>query len=381
MLLLLLPSAFSATPTELPPFLRGDVSIGYSYDRLSGGLQERIRYGSCDDDAGEPCVLDVGDRTLQDHRMSYALTFAAYHGLALRLEVPHYVNSSVNYANTGEMLFDAASGSGTYKGSELPEGTVQGYKGAGIGGLWIEVVGTPFSENFTKRNNKATWLLAGGIRTPDGTDHWTFQEGSVASGAGPGGSALRLRTAFSKRFGASEPYMSLSVTGENPYYRRQVNAENGAILQNPTADGGSACTTSEDFLSSSGDCTPIFLGTEVQTQLGVQLSTAENPSSGGKFSTDLHTGFRYNSWAAVPSGSYLPEVLTVTEGTPVLQAESLEVGVGLRLDVRFFTYLEWRIGADAYYHAPQRIESVYAVYTSPDTLRVTAATELVVRVR
>ncbi|HND29300.1 MAG TPA: hypothetical protein PLA94_04845, partial [Myxococcota bacterium] len=101
----------------------------------------------------------------------------------------------------------------------------------------------------------------------------------------------------------------------------------------------------------------------------------------GKFATDLHTGFRYNSWSAVPSGSYLPEVLKVTQGTPVLQAESLEVGVGLRMDIRFFKYLEWRIGADAYYHAPQRIESVYAVYTGPDTLRVTAGTELVVRVR
>ncbi|HND33665.1 MAG TPA: hypothetical protein PLA94_26885, partial [Myxococcota bacterium] len=182
MLLFLLPSALSATPTELPPFLRGDISIGYAYDRLSGGLQERLRYGTCNDDDGEPCTLDVGNRAIQDHQMSYGLTFGAYNGLALHLELPHYVNSSVNYANTGEMLFDAATGSGTYKGADLPEGTVQGYKGAGIGGMWIEIAGTPFSESFTGRNNKATWLLAGAVRTPDGTDHWTFQEGSVASG-------------------------------------------------------------------------------------------------------------------------------------------------------------------------------------------------------
>ena len=46
MLLFALSSAFAATPTELPPFLRGDITIGYAFDYTQGGLQEYVPYGS-----------------------------------------------------------------------------------------------------------------------------------------------------------------------------------------------------------------------------------------------------------------------------------------------------------------------------------------------
>lgn len=382
MLLFALSRVLAATPTELPPFLRGDITVGYAFDHQAGGLQEFLPYGSCEDTVEDPCTLDVGDRTITEHRLHYGLTFGVYNGVALRLDLPHYALSEIRYKGTGSMILDAATNTGTYKGVPLdPESSTVGYTGSGLGGTWLEVEGTPFSEAFTKRNNKATWLVAGAVRFPDSTDRWAYNDGTAKYGAGPGGTAFRLRSAFSKKFGASEPYFSFSLTSEGAYNRRLINADGVAQLENDRVNGQDACAASTDYLSADGTCIPIYLGTHVDLLMGVELGTAENPNSGGRFSTDLHWGVRYGSWASVPSGSYLPGVLGITAGRPELQSESLEAGGGLGFNVRFFKYLEWRLGVDGYYHAAQRVESQYPIYTGPDTYHLTASTDLVVRIR
>lgn len=380
MLFALLTATHAATVTDIPPFLRGDVEIAYSFDRLAGGLVEEQPYG-CVDTEELPCTLDVGRRAIMEHQLRYTLTFSPYHGVSVGMELPHYASSTVDYTDSPSMILNAATGTGTYQGVEPTSGTTSGYSGTGLGGAWLFVKGTPFSEAFEARNNKATWLLEMGARFPDATDHWTFKEGSIKSGAGPGGAAFRLNTAFSKRFGVSEPYFQFGYQGEGVYSRRLVNVEGDPVLENDEANGGTPCPEVTDPLIPVGSCVPIKPANHVNLTMGVQLSSAENANSGGRFATDLHWGLRYDSWASTPSGSYLPGVLKVTQAQSVLQPEALELGGGMRFDIRFFKYMEWRLGADAYYHMPQRIEHQYNVYTDSDTLHLIAATDLVIRVR
>jgi hypothetical protein len=379
--MLLMSAGLAATLTEIPPFLRGDISVGYAFDHLQGSLQEQLPYGSCPEGSTEPCYLSVGDRAVSEHRLHYGLLFSVYHGLVIGLDIPHYAYSSISYANTGTMILDPATNTGTFEGVALGTEPVAGYTGSGVGGPWILIGGTPFSEAFAGRNNKATWLVMGGYRFKDGSDHWAFQEGTTRYGAGPGGSALMLSSAFSRHFGVAEPYMSTKIVGEFPYARRVTSGEEGTIYENDTTDGAEPCTVSEDKLSMTEDCVPIYTGNTVDISFGIQVSTRENENSGARFAFDPHLNLHYQSWSSVPSGSYLTGVLSISEGTPVLQSEALEVGAGMRFDVRFFKYLEWRLGIDAYYHMAQKLESQYGVYTGTDTIRIIGGTELVVRVR
>lgn len=378
--MLWLTTVYAATVTDLPPFLRGDISIGYAFDHMQGGLQELLPMSACEDPS-QPCYYDVGDRSIDEHRLHYGFLFSVYHGVAIGLDIPHYAYSAVNYQGVGEMILDPATNTGTYDGTTATTESVTGYSGKGIGSPWLIIAGTPFSESFTSRNNKAIWFVSAGYRFKDGSDRWSFQDGTTNRGAGPGGSAMMISSAFSRHFGVSEPYLSFKAVGEFPYYRRLVGGENGTQLENDTTDGAEPCAASDTLLSMTDDCVPIYTGNTVDVSMGVQLSTRENPNSGSRFAFDPHLNLHYQSWASIPSGSYLNGVLSITEDRPVLQSEALEFGAGARFDIRFFKYLEWRLGADAYYHMSQRVESQYSVYTDSDTLRLVAGTEFVVRVR
>ena len=374
--LLLAGTASAATVTEIPPFLRGDVEIRYTFDQLAGGLLERAPYG-CTGAADDPCSFGVGRRNVTDHRMTYRFTFAPWHGVRIGLELPHYVASSVKYTDAGEMLLDPATGTGSYEGMTVEGNNVLGYSGAGLGGAWLLIGGTPFSEQFAQRTNYATWLLEMGVRFADKTDRWTTPEGSLKSGAGYGGTAFRLHTAFSKIYGASEPYFSFTYQNEGQYNRVRTLQDGQPTL---TAEGADACAEAADPLVATDNCVPIDPGSSVDLVFGTQLSSRES-AGGGKFGADLHMGFGYRSWASIPGGSYLPGTLGVTEGAPIMESESLEAGPGLRFDIRFFRYMELRLGVDARYHLPQRIENQYNVYTDYDTVHIFSSGALVVRVR
>lgn len=341
----LLPLASAAVITEVPPFLRGDVQIAYSYDQLGGTLIERK--------GGEE--IDVGNRTVSDHALRYAMVFSFAPGAAAFVEIPHSLSSQVYYGALSDMVYDPGTGSGTYEGTA--EGTPGAYvSGAGLGGVWLGVRGTPFSEAFETRNNASTWLLEGAVRTADGTNFWTTGEDD-ARGAGPAGTAARLRTVFSKTFGNSTPYVSGTYQGEGPATVELVNPDGSA---GPSVDVDPA---------NSGDL-----------RVGVELVAGKNDASGSLFVFDLHTGVAYASHGIVPSGFYLPNVLAASEGA-VLQAEELEAGGGLAVHWRPFRNMQLSFVGDVAYHLPQRIEYPYPVYTGGDTISVVAGTTLGIRFR
>lgn len=341
----LVPQASAAVVTEIPPFLRGDIQIAYSYEQLAGSLVERG-----DED------VEIGRRNLSDHMLTYGLVFSVAPGVAVFADLPHHVSSRVSYGTVSDMVYDPGTGSGTYVGT-TPDDPGTHIDGAGLGGLWIGVRGTPFSEAFTKRNSDATWLLEGAIRTADKSSIWTHND-EGKRGAGLGGTAARVHTAFSTTLGLTAPYVSGTYVGEGKQTVTVV-ASDGTVHPDIAID-------------------PANRG---ELRIGVEALTGRNPASGAQFVFDVHLGVAYESWATLPSGIYLPNVLEASEGVPVQQSEQLEAGGGLGLHWRPFENMQLGLFGDVGYHMPQRIEHPYPVYTGANTLNVKAGSTLGVRFR
>jgi hypothetical protein len=353
-MLLVIAAASAATVTDLPPFLRGDLSVAYGFDYLGGSLTERGEIGEED--------TTVANRVVSDHTLRYGLTFSVAPGAAVSVEIPHTVYRAVDVSEWSRMVYDPATGSGTYVGTATEEDATVS-KGSGIGGVWLGVKGTPFSEAFVGRQTRFTWLLEGAVRTPNEDNQLvvvTPGEGSSIGtrGAGPGGVGLRVASTFSSRRGRTEPYLRLAIE-ENLPHEIDVLADNGEVLaKNVSVDPAN----------------------RFEAVVGAEFIAAENSSSGARTAIDLRLSAGWQSYQDVPTGLELPAVLIEDAGL-VQQAENMEIGGGLGLDFRFMKYLQLQLWGDARYHLPQRLESPYPVYTGGDTVHVAAGSKLTIRVR
>ncbi len=351
-MLFFLSMALAAPVTELPPFLRGDLAFGYDLDTLSSGLVET---------RGAERV-DVGSRSVTAHTVRIDAVFAVAPGAAVYLQIPPYQSSFVKFEGASNMVYDPASGSGTYEGMPADLSGKQ-YAGSGLGGVWLGARGTPFSEAFPGRNNKSTWLLDLGFRIGDKQDTY-YVDAAGKRGAGPGAPAVRLSSAFSKNFGNSAPYMSVALTKNNAY-DRNVQADSGEVIFDSTTTNG------KDFDQ----------GRQGALRIGVDIGTPTHPDTGARFSFDLFGAVDYTSFRVVPSGYYLPGVLSASVGTPTQMAESLDLGGGLGIHWRPAKYVQINLGGTGFAHLPQRVENYYDVHTAGDGLRVVVLSDVTVRFR
>lgn len=343
----LVPSASAAEVTELPPFLRGDVSVGYNLGLLTGSMRE-----------GDGTVGRLG---AEDHVLRLGAAFGVAPGAAIYAELPIYVQQRVVFNDTYTMAFDPNQDLGSLAYGDLVDGSVV-RSGSGAGGAWLGAKGTPFTEAlWPLRNNRATWLIDVGVRLPDATSFWAedWSSGEPTRGAGPGAAAFRLTNAFSTTKGVSQPYMRVT-------WLRQ-----GA--------------TSVDLYSSSGELVTadaqITPADSLDVLTGVQVRTFENPTSGAAFDLDFRLGFNYMGPAELPSGVYLPSVLPNTEGLAISRSEYSSASVGLGFYWRMFKYLKLDVVGDVAYVMPHTLEHAYAVRTGPDTLNISALARLNVLIR
>ncbi len=353
-MLFVLAAAQAATVTDLPPFLRGDVTIGYTFDRLQGSLVER---GS----SGDPDA-EVGKRQVNDHSLHYGAAFGVAPGAAVFVDVQHTVYRSVEAQEWSKMVYDPSTESGTYVGT-ANEADETVARGAGLQGVWIGAEGTPFSQAFVKRHNRVTLLLQGAVRTPTEQSWFTVADPSTTGGlgmrgVGPGGVGLRIGGAASITQGRNEPYLSM-VYEDNLPTTIDITADDGTLLWR--------------------NC-EIDPANRFEAKVGTEVVLGSNEASGARSAFDVHLATGWTSFQDIPTGVELPAVLLPEAGL-VQQSETLEMGGGLGLDLRFMKYLALNLHADARYHFPQRLESPYPVYTGPDTLHVMAGVDVQIRVR
>ncbi|MCB9761570.1 MAG: hypothetical protein H6739_17130 [Alphaproteobacteria bacterium] len=338
----LLPTATAAEVTDLPPWLRGDVRVGYDLGLQVGTLNE-IAPGSSE-------VADVGRATREDHMLRLGGVFSAAPGAAVYFEVPIYFSSRLSFTDSYEMAYDPLAGRGSMVYGDPLNGTVS-VQGSGAGGVWFGVRGTPFSEDlWENRGSRATWLIDLGFRTPDKSNFYGIGEGEGDRGGGNGASAFRLRNAFSTTKGVARPYIQGTWT------------RYGVVPVDLYDSEGALVTAGAE----------VQPGQRFDVLTGVQVRAFENPNNDASFDFDFRLGYDYNAWANVPSGLYLPSVMSSTEGTLVSMGEYSTASGGLGLYWRFFKYLQLDLRADVAYVFPHKLEHPYPIYTGTDTLEIRA---------
>ncbi len=334
-------AALAAEVTDLPPQLRGNVTIAYTPVIQTGSLIE--------DD------VSVGRMTTEDHVLRIGGAFAPAPGVAIWFQAPIYLSSRIGFTDTREMAYDPtiAQGSLAY-GDETDADPFRA--GSGVGGLWLGARGTPFSEEFVGRGNRATWLIDVGVRTKDETNIYSADPATdpPTRGGGPGAGAFMLRNGFSTTRGISQPYLQVT-------WLRQ------GVIPTSLYDGAGAVVTADAAVA------PADV---VDIRGGVQVRVAENEVNSSSLDLDFRLGFDYNSPGQIPSGLYLPSVLPVTTGILVDTGEYSSAGVGFGMYWRMFKYLKLDIVTDVSYVMPRQLEQPYPVYTGPDTLVISGQARL-----
>lgn len=334
----------AAEVTDLPPWLRGDLVVDYGFQHLGGSLYEGDQR--------------VGSRTWEEHAITYQGIFTAGPGVALFFELPQTVSSRLAFPEANQMVFDPSTEQGTMVETEPLEG-LDPIKGKGTDGVWLGIKGTPFSEAFEARGNRATWLIEAAFRTRSANNFYEQMEGDLR-GAGTGGGGTRLGMAFSTTRHVSQPYLSfrytrLPVLDEVTFYD-----ETGAPL------GGG-------FELNPADTIEIRTGTEIIAH--------DNPEAHSRFSIDLRLGFGYATWQTIPSGLYLPSVLSTSRAVPATESEYTWGSAGIGFYHQAFQYMKWKLVADATYMAPHQIEHHYPIATGADTIDVTVGGGIEIMIR
>ena len=320
----LLTQAHAAEPTDLPPKMTGDARLGYTFDQAWLPLEESQE--------------SVGDLTLQDQQLGLGATFTVIDGLAVFLEIPIHLRSRATFGDAQEMGWDPHGETGTLLTGNPLDPQPDAVNGTGVGGIWLGVKGTPLSENW---GHRSTWLFEMALRTPDKTSFWA--ETDKGRGAGPGAAAFRFTTAFSTTRGIVQPYLIAQLL-------RQGTQEVG--LDNGTAD--------------------VEPGRSATFATGMEILAAEDAQRSSSFSMDFRAGFSYHSYAELPSGVYLPSVLSSSAGSLVTQGEYSTASAGLGATWQFMPELKANLHTGIEWRSPYRLEEPYPVYTGPRNLGMTA---------
>lgn len=337
--LLSLAPAFAADATAIAPWLRGDVVVDYQFSAENAQLLE-------DDTL-------VGRRKTQEGLLTLGGNFTFAPGAALYFDLPYYSGSKISYSDATDMAIDPNSDSGTMIDTETLDPQPEIY-GKGMGGTWIGLRGTPFSEElFANRGDKVTWMLEAGYRFADKSSFWATTDG--ARGAGPGSAAFQLKTAFSTTIGWNQPYVSLAMLRSVPLR----NLENTGL----EADQIIQTSSSVDLVA------------------GTEMVAVERASSGVRFAVDLHAAFGMRSWQDIPSGVLLPSVLDASSTLTATESERAYANAGLALKYRVFEWVQLDVGADFGVVSAHQVEHFYPINTGMGTFTYDVGTRLTLRGR
>lgn len=327
--LLLLPSlAGAAEVTELAPQYRGD--LGFKFDSYT-------QYDRLVEDDNQ-----VGRRQLRNNQLTLHGGFSFLQGAGLFFEIPRYAEK-ISYPEASLMAFDPNTDSGTMVETEALSGEL-GLEGAGFGGTWIGLQGSPLHEElFAHRGDRSSWLFEVGYRFADKSHLWALN--GDQRGAGPGASAYRLHGAFSTTHRSSRPYLTATFL-QSGRLTTDVTDETGTLLSNAEIQPAS----------------------RMDLMTGSELLLWADAETGSQIALDLSASFGYRSWQTIPSGTYLPSILDASQGVLILESEVTTLDVGLGLNARIMEYAQLNIGGEIGTISPQRIEHLYRVETAPGTV-------------
>ncbi len=328
--------AQAAKVTDLPPQWRGDFGIGYGVTVVPDSLvEDEVR---------------VGNRRSIDHQIDYAGRLGLTDYLAFEVVLPHHASSQIRFSDSNRMVYDPILGTGTTLGTDRVSDSE--LHGKGMGGTWLRLLFTPFSETtFASRGDQVSWLLSLGMQTENKTSFWAVENGE--RGAGPASSAFELQSFWSVQNNRTEPYLGVDWT------RRSPTEIGGIAIQDPSS---------------------------IDLTTGMEILLWEDPTwangLGSELALDLSVTFGHQTWGDGISGIQLPSVLSISEGTSVTRSETQSLWGGFGLRWQPVRYVDWTLQSAIGGPFGHRLEHPYAVATTPaGKLGWTVGTNITFRLR
>ncbi len=351
-------AANGAEVTDMPPPLGGSAMLAYGGSHLTGGLQEQ--------------GIRIADRRFTRHDLDVRLELSPIRGAALTLGIATTPSMRWSFPGGSPMIFDPIGGSGTYlTAADLaaanddqigapvtdPEATetggddatatgdAPGFTASGFNGVWIGAAVAPFSQSYS-RYQATNWRLDLAFRTPNkGSSLWVSD--GTKRGTAPGGTALRLRGAWSADLGVGEPYLVA-----------QYHKENKFTGPTTAADG------------TPGPELELRPASNIGVTGGIELAGYDDAEGGNKVAFDLFGGCQYTTWQDVATGVYLPDTLASGAAIPMTTSEHVSAHVGAGVNVHAAEYVRARVGITGRYATPHRQEHLYDVLSTWDSFEI-----------
>lgn len=352
--------------TSTPPWLRGDVQAGYagSLDILEIQDREVI--------AGP--LSEVGRAIRHAHAIHLGGTFTAYHGIAVKLDIPIVAHDQLLWQRANSLRYDpdygrpTAVGAPALRGDVLEDSTSSRVHN-GFGDITFGVRAVPFAERGVPGRSAPVSLAVDlDLTFPSGSNHDTVRDNGTG-GPGAGGMQLGLGLAISRRLAGSEPYL-------------QVRYKHRAAYQVDLAAAQVEPSTVE--LDDEGRTT-LNPADSLTLRFGAEIIAREDLVADTSIRLDVGFELTYVSDDQVSSGTNLPAPLDPTVGHVAQAGEHVVIEAGLGIRVRPKPQVEFVIDVDGGWISPHVLEQVdaksYSMRTGPASFLVRFGMGAIVRLR
>ncbi len=365
LLLLTAAPAGAGELTSTPPWLRGDIVAGYlgAVDFMEVTDREIV--------AGPR--TEVGRYLRHAHGMHVGGVFSAYHGVAVRLDVPIAFHDQLVWLHANSLRYDPDYGRTTaVDAPPLPDGTLEDSTSSrvhnGFGDITLGFRVVPLAERgIPFRTAAASLSVDLDLTFPSGGSHDKVRENGTA-GPGAGGMQVWIATAISRRMAGAEPYLRVGYLHRASYAvdLRPHQVEPGA----GTEDNGFTRLNPADELR-------VRFGSEIVLREDLAADTGSR----------LNVGFAiaYVSPETVSSGTRLPAPLDPSVGHRAVTGEHVRLEAGLGARVRPRPQAELTIDVAGGWVSPHLLEQVderdYSMAVGPGSFLLRFAMGAVVRLR
>lgn len=330
-------AARAAEVTDLSAPLRGSAALSYA------GQGDAARLVESD--------TVVGARQHRSHGLALDLEFSPVRGLALGVQLPVVIDERLVWSQAHHMVYDPTLGGGSMLGTDALEPLPMS-EGGGLAGPLFVLRAAPFhSDLYTSRSDRTSWVLEAGYRLQDKSSFYQLKDDG-SRGGGEGSDAVHLRTAWSTERRSNRPYLE-AVFDKTLTVPTDLRDDDGAVVVT-----GAAVRAPSRFALRAGTEIPALRRDEVEVAF------------------DLRARAGYRSWADIPSGLYLPDVLTASHSVLVTQGDAIWMMGGLGLRIRATDLLDVRLGGDFGTETPSTVEHTYDVTTDLGVTRWAADFQL-----
>lgn len=359
-------SASAADLTSTPPWLRGDVHAGYSgaVDILE--VQDRAIVGGP--------LTEVGRALRHAHGIHFGGVFSAYHGVAVRLDIPIVAHDQLLWLRSNSLRYDPDYGRPTSVGApELGGAVLEGSDASrvhnGFGDITLGFRAVPFAESgLPGRTAPVSLAVDLDLTFPSGGNHDKVRDNGTG-GPGGGGMQVAFAVAVSRRLAGSEPYLKLGYTHRAPY----------------AVDLSGAQVVASDVEVDDEGRTALNPADQVTLRFGSEIIAAEDLVADTAIRLDVGFALTYVAPSQVSSGTLLAAPLDATAGHRATVGEHVIIEAGLGIRVRPKPQVELVVDLDAGWLSPHVLEQVdnksYSMRTGPASFLVRFGMGAVIRLR